>query len=955
MKKKLLVFLAFVIACITVVTMLSFSAMAADEEVVITYQEKQSGGKKETAVPNADGTYTIKSTQLSGSGTVTMADGTVVNKELYGWFTEDGTFYDAGSIATFTESTTLYQAYGVTVTNFADLKKAFSAGGWVRLGCDIEGDNALTNGQTTSILDLNGFNYTCTNNQNASWGAELGVFGCTRGSYAIMGKGTITQGTRTKDTSNGKFFASFSTHSFYDENNPQDFWIGKDVKIVTPYPLLRLSNQPKLDMPDMRIAGTIEAQCLLTGPSMQRGTVKILESADITITGTEMITITTLNANPYTYLTVTIHGGKIKMAAENSQIVTDTMKQCCEINILGGSFAISDSGIANLTPYIVEPLVLKETVDGEVTYKTVSEPDCMHNFVLDAEASVTATKTENGKDVYACSVCGETKESITVYNPSSVEITIKVLVGEEIVEKTVALDSVATIVKKSVEADAYYEITAFAQADSEGNKLLSVQVPFGIKSVSLTGANNTTIEEIEILDGADTRVYALYAMQTLKTLRIGAATVAVNRNALSTNNKAFTSVISDKAGATVTFDVQAFYYYDTCPVNELVLTAGSTYNFGESCFAKSQLESVIFPDGATVNFTGNSAFNNSSNLKYVYCGDGVTKLNYRPFEYLYNLETVVVMNSATFEDCAFRVDDNDSTTTVLSVYVHTADITNIHKNAFYKRNDYGVKFYTIDPDITSLQNCLYTIYNGIPHGYVDGVVREATCVLPGIVGSTTDCACGVNTVTTYTIYTAEGTTTGSTEQRETELSKVHVLGTVLANISYANGFDANGTKEYYCAVCGTATMVNEEEVATPIFQSLGYSISEGAYGGLVLGFYTDTEAMDEYKSTTGNEVEYGVFVVLGATIGDSDIFGADGKSVAGVVSAKVSTNETIAFDLKIIGFNDDEKKAKELVMGAFVEVTKDGVSEYSYVQDEKPAEGAKYSLVTYNQIATRAE
>ena len=42
MKKKLLVLLAFVLVCATLVTMLAISATAADEEIVITYQEKHS-------------------------------------------------------------------------------------------------------------------------------------------------------------------------------------------------------------------------------------------------------------------------------------------------------------------------------------------------------------------------------------------------------------------------------------------------------------------------------------------------------------------------------------------------------------------------------------------------------------------------------------------------------------------------------------------------------------------------------------------------------------------------------------------------------------------------------------------------------------------------------------------------------------------------------------------------
>ena len=952
MKKRMLMLLIFVITCATVVSVFAFSALAADEEIVVGYYETQSGKVKQVAVPNEDGSYTIRDTQFSKASTVTLADGSVVDRELYGWFTEDGEFYTPGEVVFFTESTKLFQAFGVTVYNFDDLKKAFSAGGWVRLGCDIEGNAALTNGQTTSILDLNGHTYTCKNETGNTWGAELGVFGCTRGSYAIMGSGTIIQNERTKDK-NGEYFAKFATHGYADENNPQDFWVGKNVKIVTPYVLLNVSNQPKLGMPDMKIAGTIEAKTLLSGPSMQEGTVDIFESADITLTGTEMIKIDTLNANPYTYLTVTIHGGKIRMDSENSEIVTDKMIECCNINIHGGSFAISEAGIEKLTPYISDPLVLKTTVIDDVTYQTVSEPDCMHNFVLDTQASVTATKTENGKDVFVCSVCGEAKEMTTVYNPCSDMITVKVLVEDIVVEKTVALDSVATIEKSGAGADTVYVITAFAQADSEGNALVSVQVPFGISKVALTGANNTTIEELELADGADVRVAAVHSLKALKTIKIGAAKVVFSAGCLSANNSAFDSVVSNKAGATVTFEKQAFYYYTNngvTVVNGVVMSSGSTYNFGESSFSNACMESVIFPDGATINFTGNSAFNNCKYLKYIYCGDGITKLNYRPFEYLYALECVVIMNASVLDDCAFRVNDADSSTTELSVYIHTEDITSIHKNAFYKRNVYGVKFYTIDPDIVSLQNCAYTIYSGIPHAYKDGVVREPSCILPGIVGSTTDCPCGVNEVVTYTIYTAEGTTTGTTEQRETELSDVHVLGGDLFAINYPNGYDAQGVREYYCGLCGVATLEDETDIAAPLFECMGYSVSETTCGSVVIGYMINLEIASEINAISNTAVKYGVFAVSQAKLGENQIFDENGNTTQGVLYAYISNTSHAAFEIKVTGFTTDAQKSVQLALGAFVELTRDEDKEYYYVQPGDAAEGEKYYFASYNEM-----
>ena len=70
MKKKALILFAFVLACACAVALLAFSSLAADEEIVIGYYETQSGSMKERAVPNADGTYTMRATQFSKASTV---------------------------------------------------------------------------------------------------------------------------------------------------------------------------------------------------------------------------------------------------------------------------------------------------------------------------------------------------------------------------------------------------------------------------------------------------------------------------------------------------------------------------------------------------------------------------------------------------------------------------------------------------------------------------------------------------------------------------------------------------------------------------------------------------------------------------------------------------------------------------------------------------------------------
>ena len=100
MKRKVFFLVAFVVMCAALVATLTMGVLAADEEIVVRYYETQSGSMKEKAVPNADGTYTMRATQFSKASTVNLTNG-AVSRELYGWFTEEGDFYTPGQTVSF--------------------------------------------------------------------------------------------------------------------------------------------------------------------------------------------------------------------------------------------------------------------------------------------------------------------------------------------------------------------------------------------------------------------------------------------------------------------------------------------------------------------------------------------------------------------------------------------------------------------------------------------------------------------------------------------------------------------------------------------------------------------------------------------------------------------------------------------------------------------------------------
>ena len=164
-------------------------------------------------------------------------------------------------------------------------------------------------------------------------------------------------------------------------------------------------------------------------------------------------------------------------------------------------------------------------------------------------------------------------------------------------------------------------------------------------------------------------------------------------------------------------------------------------------------------------------------------------------------------------------------------------------------------------------------------------------------------------------------------------------------------YDKAGSKIVYCTNEGCTHSVTTE--ASALFTCLGYSASENGTGGIVIGFAANDEAITEYEEITGKTIKYGVFAVLQDRLGNNDVFSKDGTTAEGVVNADITNYEFAVFELKIVGFTDNQKDAK-IAMGAYVAVTDGETTEYSYMQGRTPAEGDNYYYVSYNDVVTPA-
>ncbi len=167
-------------------------------------------------------------------------------------------------------------------------------------------------------------------------------------------------------------------------------------------------------------------------------------------------------------------------------------------------------------------------------------------------------------------------------------------------------------------------------------------------------------------------------------------------------------------------------------------------------------------------------------------------------------------------------------------------------------------------------------------------------------------------------------------------------------VSYT-AFDAVGEKISSCTVNGCCHSTKVD--ALPLFTCLGYSAPTfGESGGIALGYTVNLQAINEYTEATGATLTYGVFAVAYENIGTNDVFDENGTPAGSVISAEISNREFVAFELAIVGFTDEYKTAK-LAMGAYVAVTKDDTTTYSYMQDTTKGELiGNYYFASYNNV-----
>ena len=161
-----------------------------------------------------------------------------------------------------------------------------------------------------------------------------------------------------------------------------------------------------------------------------------------------------------------------------------------------------------------------------------------------------------------------------------------------------------------------------------------------------------------------------------------------------------------------------------------------------------------------------------------------------------------------------------------------------------------------------------------------------------------------------------------------------------------NSYMESGLKSVRCEICNTVASTE----APAFFICLGYSASENGKDGISLGFKANNEAISDYMTVTGKEVSYGLFAATKNALGTSDVINENGEVSNGAVIASIPFDSFVYVTIKMAGFNTVELKASMFSIGAYLKISENGNTDYTYMQYGTPNEGEKYAFVSYNDV-----
>ncbi|MBO5287663.1 MAG: leucine-rich repeat protein [Clostridia bacterium] len=952
-KKKLLLSLVFVFILVT-----AFAFTVCAEEIILTFY---------------NGTTEKQSMTVEAGTKVTLPTEEVEAGKSFNWYTEDGQGYTGGDMVTFTESTKLYQKVAYDVSNFNDFRAKLANGDTVRLIADLEGNERVSPRSegyyVETVVFLNGHTIKIGTGKNISpaWGGQrCGTRFYGAGVVEYLGYGAA----------GSTFFAEMKSHQWGGDSN--QYFIGRDAVLNIPNSYVGFDSEGtfvNFGYPLITVYGKLNCYGFydMRNSINREPKIVIHEGAEVIINGPAMKHSTAGNI-----VYMTIYGGTITTTNVNAtaSFFYDTHTS---YTIEGGSFCFE---------YSKDYATLKEKINSntfttvELTvnskkYAVVCSLGCAHDFKLASTASPTcyhpteelymcricleeaeftygdriqhqtielerkdATHKELGWIKYGCKTCWHITYEDIGTDPKKAPITVKVKLADgKIIDVDTTLEKIFEITSSTNNIDNL--ITAIKDfGEYTANQLYEFTIPVGVTGIEITKetAGVEIINFTEVMDRLIT-VKSLKGLTSLKTINIGDVNIKFNANCTANSVQSINVVAK---GGTITFAGNAFK--DITALKELNLMGNTEYDFGSSCFNNVGLTELALPDDSAVTFTGDASFYGCGSLKRIYVGKGIKKLNYKPFDCCYNLESIVLMSVNELSDyalCADTVGKDRSAKCALYVYSHSnLDMTGFN-NAFANRTEFGVYLYAVSGNIESLSNCKYEIHHGIPHKYTYAEI-EPTCSQEGLRGYVTDCPCNDNKGAIYKLYkSGAGGYEIVTLLNESIPTLPHTF-TIKSNAEFANGFTENGVLTYKCKDC-TAVDEENKKVLNPLAFFPGYSVRESGSQGIAIRYFINSNVLADYIEATGADVEYGIAIATAGVVKNGALLNTDGTAVSGAFKHNMTALNHYDTTFTITGLTESQLDLGFIMTGYIII---DGI--ITYIQ--ATGNTSVPSQVTYNEI-----
>lgn len=393
-------------------------------------------------------------------------------------------------------------------------------------------------------------------------------------------------------------------------------------------------------------------------------------------------------------------------------------------------------------------------------------------------------------------------------------------------------------------------------------------------------------------------------------------------------------------GSNSNYTIGKYAFSNTVPTNDVIFAGTSTFSFGQEAFRYADFTSITFEDGCKVTFTGSNAFLDCDKATSLYIGKNIAITN-SPFRNLKALETLYIMEGVTnTSEYEFEHAGSSDFTTPLYVYNHSTDLS-FNKGMF--NNCDGIVLYTVTDNIGTrtdlFSNCsdgsgykAWTVYLGIPHPMVEGLISDPTCDEEGITGWVSDenyCNCGFKITETMVVNKYENKH-NITESTEVAGSTTYAITTAPAWghdygvespvridwIYVDNNYFENAKNKHTCTVCGEDYLGKDIENSA-LFTKKGTTLPEDVKDAIAHALIVNIEAINAYNEYLGEEfaIKYGV--VAGIALETGNPVTPDGKANANG-KAVVAAFENTAYSILQLKITNISNANQGLYCSAYV-------------------------------------